>query len=93
MIVRSQANVLPMHFEGANSWRFHLASVFSEALREVLLLGEVSRRIGSELVANIGRTISFSEVEAVGDKQSLLDFLRGEVYRLEHRKGAGAGAF
>lgn len=86
MILRSRANILPMHFEGGNSWRFHLVSIFSEALREALLLGEVSRRIGSELVANIGRTISFSEVEAIGNKQHLLDFLRGEVYRLEHRR-------
>ena len=60
MILRSRANILPMYFEGANSWRFHLVSLFSEALREALLLGEVSRRIGSELVANIGSIISGS---------------------------------
>jgi len=82
IVLRSQASILPVHLEGQNSWVFHLASIFSEALREALLLGEVSKRIGTEIVANIGRTIDFSEVEAMRDKQVLLDFLRAEVYRL-----------
>jgi putative hemolysin len=82
MILRSRASVLPMHFEGKNSWLFHLVSHFSEGLREALLLGEACRRIGSEIVAHVGRTISFDEVEELHDKQLLLDFLRGEVYRL-----------
>lgn len=82
MIRRCEATMLPMHFEGQNSWRFHLASRFGEALREALLLGEVARRTGSEVVANIGRPIDFSEVSGLAGKQDLLDFLRGEVYRL-----------
>ena len=82
MILRARGNILLIHFEGTNSWLFHLVSIFSEALREALLLGEISRRIGSELVANIDRIISYSEVEAMRDKQTVLDFLRGGVYRL-----------
>ncbi len=82
MIQRTRANVLPMHFEGKNSWLFHCASLISEGLREALLLGEACRRIGSELVAHVGRTISFDEVAEMHDKQLLLDFLRGEVDRL-----------
>lgn len=85
MALRARANILPIHFEEANSWLFHLVCIFSEALREALLLGEVSRRFGSELVANIGHTISYSEVEAMRDKQTVLDFPRGEVYRLAEK--------
>ncbi len=33
---------------------------------------------------NISRTIDFAEVEALRDRQRLLDFLRQEVYRLAH---------
>ena len=88
MIQRSRARILPVHFEGQNSWVFHLASVFSEALREALLLGEVRKRIGAEIMVNIGRTIDFAEVEEMRDRQGLLDFLRAEVYQLAQENGA-----
>ncbi|MBO6826511.1 MAG: lysophospholipid acyltransferase family protein [Sneathiella sp.] len=85
MIQRSQADVLPLHFEGKNSWLFHFVSLFSESLREAVLLGETRKRINSTLTANIGEIIAFEKLATITDRQEMLDIIRSKVFELQQR--------
>ena len=75
--------MVPVFFEGQNGFLFHLVSLFSEALREALLLREVAKRIGADITAHIGNPIPFSELDPLDDRQVLLDHLRDLVYSLD----------
>lgn len=82
LIQRSQARVLPVFFEGQNSWKFHLSSLFGEMMREAMLLHEITRRMNTSLTAHIGETLEWSTLSRFGDKIELLNFLRAEVHKL-----------
>jgi len=82
LIQRCQATVLPVFFEGQNSWKFHLGSQFGELVREGLLLHEITRRMNTQLAAHIGEALDWTQLSAFTDKFELLGFLRREVYRL-----------
>ena len=86
LIAHSKATVVPMFFEGQNGRLFHLVSLFSEALREALLLREVAKRIGDDITAHIGAPIPFSELTPWRDRQALIDHLRDLVYGLDPRR-------
>ena len=83
MVQRSDATVLPIYFEGQNSWRFHLASRIGEAWRESLLMYELARRIGSDVTVRIGQPIQAAALPDIDDRHRLLDDLRRRVYALE----------
>lgn len=83
LIATSGATVVPMFFEGQNSWLFHLASRFSQALREALLLREVVRRIGADITAHIGAPIPFADLTNWPDRLALIEHLRELVYGLD----------
>ena len=88
LIASSEATVVPMFFEGQNGVLFHLVSLFSEALREALLMREVARRIGADVTAHIGSPIPFAELLPWSDRQSLIDHLRDLVYGLDPARPA-----
>ncbi len=80
LIRRSKATVIPIHFQGSNSWLFQLASQISVDLRLGLLLHEVNNKIGKEIRVSIRKEIPFSEVQALDKKEDLLVFLRKRVF-------------
>ncbi|NBT42629.1 MAG: hypothetical protein EBT20_19600 [Alphaproteobacteria bacterium] len=82
LVQRSKATVLPVFFEGQNSWKFHLSSLFGEMMREAMLLHEITRRMNTSLTAHIGETLEWSTLSRFGDKIDLLNFLRAEVHKL-----------
>lgn len=82
LIQRCQAKVLPVFFEGQNSWKFHLSSLFGEMMREAMLLHEITRRMNTSLAAHIGETLDWSILSGFKDKLELLNFLRAEVHKL-----------
>lgn len=88
LIAASEATVVPMFFEGQNGLLFHLVSLFSEALREALLMREVARRVGADVTAHIGSPIPFAELLPWSDRQSLIDHLRELVYGLDPERTA-----
>ncbi len=83
LVATSGATVVPMFFEGQNSWMFQFASLINKELREPILLGEVAKRIGSEVSARIGNPIEFDMLSGWSDRQALLDYLRDMVYALD----------
>ena len=86
MIARSRAQVVPMYFDGQNSRLFQLASHLSYTLRMALLLNEFGSRVGSPLRVTIGRPLPPEEIACRrGDAPALMDYLRGQTYRLGPR--------
>jgi putative hemolysin len=83
IILKTQARVVPVHFDGKNSWIFHLASRIHPGLREALLLREVLLRLGGQITTNIGQPISPETISNMNDKQVIADYLRQTVYEMK----------
>ena len=82
LITHSKATVVPIFFEGQNSWVFHFVSKFSDSMREAVLMREVLKQMGTEVVSHIGAPIDPASLTAIGDRQAILDHLRDAVYDL-----------
>lgn len=83
MVARSDAAVVPMFFEGANSRAFQLASHLHATLRLALLIAEFRRRIGAPVPAVIGAPLPRAEIDARRrDARALMDYLRAATYAL-----------
>ncbi|MEC7593273.1 MAG: lysophospholipid acyltransferase family protein [Pseudomonadota bacterium] len=83
LITHSNATVVPIFFEGQNSWVFHFVSKFSASIREAVLLREVLKQIGTKVVSHIGAPIDPASLTEIGDRQAILDYLREAVYDLD----------
>ena len=86
LIRDSEATVVPVYFEGQNSRLFHIASHISEPLRMALLLKEARNKFGTEVSAHIRDHLSWSELEGVGDRQDLTNFLYQKVNDVSETK-------
>lgn len=82
LIRDSEATVVPVYFEGQNSRLFHIASHISEPLRMALLLNEASNKFDTKVSAHIGDHLSWSDLEGVGNRQELTNFLYRKVNEL-----------
>lgn len=82
LVTAARATVLPVFFEGQNSWLFHAASRVSQSAREALLIKEAARRIGSTVRLHIGAPLPYDALAANDDPKALLDDLRAITYEL-----------
>ncbi len=83
MIAKSQATVVPMFFEGANSRLFQVASHLHATLRMALLIKEFKRRTDEPVRVVIGEPIPREKIDAHrADTRAMMDFLRRETYAL-----------
>lgn len=82
LIRQCQATVVPLHFEGQNSFLFHLASSISLSLRLSLLLWEAKRLMGQTVRVHIGDPIRYPDLASITQRQALLDHLRERVESL-----------
>ncbi len=82
LIQRCKAPVVPIWFSGQNSRLFQIASHMSMSLRLSLVFHEVRSRVGTMLPVVIGAPIPYCEIEAIKDRQSLMNFLRARTYGL-----------
>ena len=90
LITSAEATVLPVFFEGQNSWLFHASSKISPVLREALLMNEVTRRIGAEIRLHVGQPQSFETLRRLGEGQAMLDYLRRLTYDLPAQRESDA---
>ena len=88
LIMKARSPVLPLFFDGQNSWLFHFVSKFSSTIREAVLLRELYLRIGTEVECQIGDSIPFHDLAQHRDRSGLLKFLRQTVYGLEKNTGS-----
>ena len=82
MITQAKADVVPIYFEGQNSWLFQAVSHFSMTLRLSLLLKEAHDRIGSHIRCRIGKRIPNGDLADLHDRRDLMSFLRARTYAL-----------
>ena len=92
MIARSDATVVPIYFDGANSRLFQLASHLHFTLRMGLLIREFRQRIDRPVRLSVGRPIAARELAALrGDSKAMMDFLRRATYELSPGPVASIG--
>ena len=83
MITKSEAQVVPIFFEGHNSRAFQLASHIHYNLRMGLLIKEFKSKIGNPVKICIRKPLSHNEIKSrSGNPRILMDFLREETYKL-----------
>lgn len=81
LIRASGATVVPVHFDGANSRLFQLASHLHATLRLGLLIREFKARTDGPVRLSIGEAIRPSEIAAKGgNKRELMEWLRAKTY-------------
>lgn len=83
LIQQSKATVLPVYFQGQNSWIFHLASQISETLRLSLLVREFSKFAGSIVPVHIGDMIPYDDFAQIRDRKMLTDYLYDRVFGMD----------
>jgi putative hemolysin len=76
---QARAAVLPVHFQGANSWRFQLAGLLHPALRTMLLPREMLRPVEPTLHIAIGAAIAPDVIARFDDEEVLTTFLRART--------------
>lgn len=84
LVKRTQANVLPMFFEGRNSSFFQLMGIVHPRLRTALLAHEMFKRRGSTVPLQVGNPISYRKLQKLSD-QEVTDYLRVNTYFLKNR--------
>ena len=83
MILKSNAAVVPIFFDGHNSRLFQMVSRMHSTLRVGLLMKEFHKRIDGPVRVVIGQPIPQAEMQnRSGDARALTDFLRKSTYDL-----------
>ena len=83
LVTRSDAQVVPIFFHGANSRFFQLISHVHPTLRTALFIKEFGRGIREPLKATIGAPLPGDEIQArAKDAAALMDYLRDQTYLL-----------
>ena len=75
--------MVPIFFEGQNSWVFHFVFKFSASIREAALLREVLKQMGTKVVSHIGAPIDPASLTKIGDRHAIIDYLREAVNDLD----------
>lgn len=83
MIAKSNAQVVPLYFDGANSRLFQLASHLHVTLRMALLIKEFKSRVDTPVRVAVGAPIGREVLEPfLREPRAMMDFLRAETYKL-----------
>lgn len=85
LVARSDAVVVPVFFDGANSRLFQLASHLHYVFRMGLLMREFRQRLDRPVRLVVGRPIPAATLRALADGKAVMDFLRKATYDLSPR--------
>ena len=83
LALRSNADVLPVHFSGQNSRLYQLASQVNLTLKLSLLFHEVKNKMGRRFPVANGEPIPNSLIRAIGDLPAITDYLKAATFRLK----------
>lgn len=83
MVAKSEAQVVPVYFNGANSRLFQIASHINQTLRTALYISEFERNVGAPLKVTIGKPLPQDEIQSrANDSRALMEYLRRKTYDL-----------
>ena len=84
MILRSEASVLPIYFQGQNSRWYQIANKISAVLRQSLLLYEVRHALNKPQAPVVGQPSARAEINAQeGNQRSFIRWLRDRTLALK----------
>ncbi|WP_309397557.1 lysophospholipid acyltransferase family protein [Cerasicoccus maritimus] len=86
IIEKSQATVVPLYFEGHNSWAFQVAGMIHPLLRTASLTRELAKQSDSVVRLRIGAPITYRQMKDFPTPQAMMDFLRVKTYILAKRE-------
>jgi len=79
---KAGAPVLPLFFQGRNSWSFQTMGLVHPVLRTIMLPRELLNKSGQVLQARVGRLIRPKHFAEFKDAQTLTDYFRHQTYAL-----------
>ena len=82
LIKNARVPVVPVWFDGANSFIFQMLGMIHPDLRTMALPGEMLRMRGKRVRLRIGKPISPKELSAFGSVEELTRYLRAKTYAL-----------
>lgn len=82
IVHRTNADVLPVYFDGANSMLFQVAGLMHPRVRTVLLPRELMNKANTSIEIQVGRLIPYNKLKSFDD-QALIDHLRMRTYLLK----------
>jgi len=92
MIMKSDATIVPVYFDGHNSRLFQLASHLHYTLRMALLINEFRARVDEPVKIVVGKPIKRADIAAHGhDPKSTMEFLRQQTYALSPKSLGSVG--
>lgn len=82
IIQRANVPVIPVYFDGGNSYLFHLLGMVHPGLRTLRLPKEMLRKKGKTIKLRIGKPISPKELNEFSSTEQFGRFLRAKTYAL-----------
>lgn len=82
LIKSAAVPVVPVWFDGANSFIFQMLGMIHPDLRTMALPGEMLRMRGKRVRLRIGKPISSKDLAALGSVEQLTRYLRAKTYAL-----------
>ncbi|NPA68690.1 MAG: lysophospholipid acyltransferase family protein [Chlorobi bacterium] len=82
LIKKAQVPVVPVYFQGNNSWIFHILGNLSPALQTARLSKEFFNKTKKIIRIRIGTPVSVKEINEFKDTELLSRFLRAKTYAL-----------
>lgn len=82
----AKARMIPVFFEGANSFMFQLAGMIHPKFRTALLPHELLNKGSKTIRVRIGSPIPFERIEGFDTDEKLITYLRMRTYALKVRK-------
>lgn len=82
VIRKAKVPVLPVYFEGQNSFLFHLLGKIHPSLRTPRIIGEFMNKRGNEIPIRIGAPIPVEKQNEFENLEDYASFLRNETYKL-----------
>ncbi|GAA6207764.1 hypothetical protein NBRC116601_10570 [Cognatishimia sp. WU-CL00825] len=88
MVAKSNAQVVPIYFDGTTSRLFQVASHLHYTLRMGFLIREFKRRVDGPVRIIVGKPIERAALDQrAHDTKGLMDFLRQQTYALSPNSG------
>ena len=86
LIHQTEADVLPIFFDGKNGFLFHLfaSKLKSQTLKYSTYIHETKKKIGKSITIYTGRTIKYKELEHIKNRSELTKHLKKITYSLRN---------
>ncbi len=82
IIQRAKVPVVPIYFDGSNSYMFHVLGMVHPGLRTLKLPSEILKKKGKKIKMRIGKPISVKDQEGFENLDHYGRFLRAKTYAL-----------